>query len=113
MSENPDEKESEPRLSRQELFADFVRLGVPDYPRWVRYVSLGVTSLTVGVSMLVIGSIRLYEGTIVGGAVMSVFALISLPIGLRLRAVERSDHLLTPHLPGKSSRSVSHPKRRS
>jgi hypothetical protein len=86
-SNDSDPSRRSPGLTRQELVDDLLRMGLPRYPRWVKFVSLGVTGLAGGLSML--GEALMSDDKtyfVVGGTVLASIGLLSLPIGLRIRS---------------------------
>ena len=109
----PDGPNSDPEFSRREQLVDFLRLGIPDAPYWVGFVSLGVTGLVAGIANLLFGSIYHDGQAVVVGAVTSLVGLTTLPIGLRLRWTRRNEaDPRSETTPVRETRPNVRPKRR-
>jgi hypothetical protein len=85
----------------------WLRFGVPPVPRHVKYLSLAMTGLPLGLMALIGGLIVGVTGAVVSGAVFVAVALCSLAVGTRMG---RRDKASSMRLDGGSQHV--HPQRR-
>jgi hypothetical protein len=89
----------EPQFTTRELWDNALRFGLPRFPRWVKYFSLAITGVPIGLIALIGGATMGVTGATVTGSVFLCLALSALVAGTRIRRRDQAASAVPPAHP--------------